>query len=303
LGGNGFIGTNLAISLRQKGEEVVIVGRREKNDLPEGCTYIQGDCLDTAFIDSTIKENDKIVYLAYNSVPKTSFENPLKDINENLSGAVALFSVLKDFKIDKLMYVSSGGTVYGKTSKEKISEEHLTNPISPYGITKLTIEKYAHFFAEVYHLPIVIARPANPFGPFQNTSSGQGFVAAAINAALTNSTINIFGNNGTIRDYIYIDDLTSAFSILLNSEYRDAEIFNIGSGIGRSNKEIVDEINRYANADGFNCAISHLPERVFDVPYNVLDCTKLKTLGWNATTNFEEALIKTWNWYLNIKYD
>lgn len=299
IGGGGFIGLNLAnFILNHINHEVVIIGRKDSSSLPlpSNCIYARGNFEEADFLKSVIRQDDYVVHLAYNSIPQTSYDNPLKDIQENLESAVNLFTILSTLNIKKLLYISSGGTVYGNTTNFPIDETHSTNPMSPYGITKLTIEKYASLFSKTKNLPVVIARPSNPYGFLQKQFSGQGFIATAIGSILQNKQINIFGQEGTVRDYIFIDDVVRALYVLLISDCQNAEIFNVGSGIGVNNVEIISILRELL--PDYKVDVNHLPPRKFDVLYNVLNCSKIQALGWNTTTDLYDGIKQTIRLYL-----
>ncbi|MRG46918.1 NAD-dependent epimerase/dehydratase family protein [Chitinophaga sp. SYP-B3965] len=303
IGGSGFIGKHLSEKLLSLGEEVIAIGRRAQDDFirHKHYSYMQGDSNDTTFLENIIQANDTVIYLAYNSIPKTSFENPIKDIQENLPLAISIFSVLIRKNIRKLIYISSGGTIYGKvkhTTPIKESEE--THPISPYGITKLAIEKYANFYSEMYKLPTSIVRPSNPFGELQEPFRGQGFIATAIGAIMNEVPLDIYGLNGTVRDYIYIDDLVSGILCVIEKDRNVNHIYNIGSGIGKSNFDVIDTIRKISGNEHETVEkmkINILPARDFDVPYNVLDCSKIEALGWKPAISFETGVERIWEWH------
>ena len=148
IGGAGFIGTHLVGELLNTGRIVRIVGRRDPSliHIPKGVEYFQGDIRNRDFMFEALQDVDEVVDFAYSSVPKTSYENPILDITDNLPGSVGLFDIASILPIKKLVFVSSGGTVYGEPQSLPIVESHPTNPISPYGITKLALEKYAHMY-------------------------------------------------------------------------------------------------------------------------------------------------------------
>jgi UDP-glucose 4-epimerase len=301
LGGNGFIGKHLAY-LFQSFAEVVVVGRnlQKKEAWLDDVTYIEGDCADSELLRHVIKPDDHVVLLAYNSVPKTSFDNPICDIQENLPIAINLLKVLSNVKVRRLLYVSSGGTVYGNVNDNfLISESNQTNPISPYGITKLAIEKYCGMYSQLFNIPVVIARPANAFGPGQLPYRGQGFVATAAAMMMRGEPLTVFGQSGTIRDYIYIDDLCLALKILMTSNIKNGSIFNIGSENGKNNIEVIKHIAEVAGIPKSDIRISFLPARSFDVPYNILCTARLRALGWKINTNFNAGLEKTLPWITN----
>lgn len=300
IGGTGFIGRKVVDFLLATGRRISVVGRQPEpsQPLPEKVRYFAGDLGDKYFLAGALKGVNEIIDLAYSSVPKTSFENPIEDITSNLPASVNLFELACTLQIRKLVFASSGGTIYGEPVFLPISETHPTNPISPYGITKLALEKYAFMFHRLKGLPIVCARPSNPYGEGQKPFLGQGFIATAIASILSRKEISIFGERGTIRDYIYIDDLARGIVAVLDSGL-PGECYNIGSGIGRSNLDIIASISRIAGEHGLRFKVRHLPGRPFDVSANILDNSKLREIsGWNLSTDFEKTIAQTFNWYL-----
>jgi len=187
--------------------------------------------------------------------------------------------------------------VYGpaKTSTP-ITEDCQTNPISPYGITKLSIEKYCDMYSRLFDIPVVIARPSNPYGPNQIPYCGQGFVATAAAMIMRGEVLTIFGQFGTVRDYLYIDDLCAALKLLLTSDVPSGSIFNVGSEMGMNNIEVLNEIAKVYGIRELDIRINFLPARAFDVPYNVLSNARLKALGWSVNTSFEKGVEKTIHW-------
>jgi len=173
IGGCGFIGTHLARRLVASGREVTVLGRNQPTDENKvvGVTYMLGDFADAELIAGLVAAHDEVVHLAYATVPNTSFEHPLADLEQNLRPAVQLFNIVAE-KGARLMLVSSGGTVYGEAQSTPILEDHPTQPISPYGVTKLTLEKYAYLYAVTKGLDVVCVRPANPYGEGQRPFFG-----------------------------------------------------------------------------------------------------------------------------------
>ncbi len=200
--------------------------------------------------------------------------------------------------LKKMVFVSSGGTVYGIAQSLPIREDHPTNPISPYGITKLTLEKYILMFNAMRGLPAVIARPSNAYGEEQQAFTGQGFIATAIKSILLRQTVDIFGPNGTVRDYLHVEDVARGIIAALDFG-EPGGVYNIGSGIGLNNIEVLETIKPLADAYGYPVRINPLPERGFDVPTNVLDSAKLRNIsGWFPETNFNDGIQRTWMGFL-----
>ena len=298
IGGTGFIGYHIVKILMCTEREITVIGRNPvpTRDLPEGVHYIAGDYGDRNLLTKALHGVDEIIHLAYSTVPKTSFEDPVRDILDNLPETVGLFDVANNLGVSKVVLVSSGGTVYGRSDKLPIKEDDHTNPISPYGISKLASEKYAMMFNDLKGLPVVCIRPGNAYGEEQKPFIDQGFIATAIVSILKQQEVVLFGETGTIRDYIYITDVANGVIAVLESGI-PGSYYNLGSGVGRSNKEVLDVIYPFARSIGLEPRIKILPVRQFDVPVNVLDSTKLtKETGWKQIVPFEKGIEKTWNW-------
>lgn len=298
IGGAGFLGSYITRLLVDRGRNVYVLGRHphSKSYLPRDVTYIQGDMNDRILLRKYLTDTSEIVDLAYSTVPKTSFDDPLNDILSNLSSGVTLLQeAARSNSLKKMVIISSGGTVYGKTDTLSIDETHPTNPISPYGITKLTLEKYAGMFAYSAQLPVAIARPGNAYGEEQAAFMGQGFIATAIQSILQGKKIDVYGSQGTIRDYLHISDIAKGIMEILDHG-EPGEAYNIGSGIGRNNMEVLDLIRPLARRAGLSVEVNLLPARTFDVPINVLNSQKLQDIsGWHVELSFEDGIQRTWN--------
>lgn len=295
IGGNGFIGQHLVSELMASNRHVLVAGREDVAQ--PGVENLKVETMFDRSLEKYIcQEADEVVCLAYATKPKTSFDNPIKDIEENLAQTVHLFELIaKTSRIRKVVYVSSGGAIYGNTDQEIITEEHATRPISPYGITKLAIEHYAYLYHELNRLPVVIARPSNAYGPGQLAKEGQGFIAYAMQAILHHKPVEIFGQQGTVRDYVYVTDVAKALTACLDKG-KDGETYNIGIQQGYTNLEIVEMLKTIVTPSGFEVAVNHGSERPFDVKRNVLSIEKIKQhTGWQPRVSFYEGLKKTWD--------
>ncbi len=185
------------------GREVVVLGRKPQPTFPihTKAKYVQCDFSNRSLLRPHIKEVDEIIDLAYATVPQTSFLDPIFDLQSNLPSSIGLLEeVLQVGRLKTILYVSSGGTVYGQVSQLPITEETPTSPVSPYGITKLTVERYMLMYHKLHNLPAVIVRPANAYGKGQKPFTGQGFIATAIGATLQRKPVTIFGENGNVSD-------------------------------------------------------------------------------------------------------
>lgn len=297
IGGAGYIGTHLVPELIATGRRVTVLGRRAipAYELPQGVAYVAGDFARRDLISGLLACHQEVVHLAYATVPNTSFENPLADLLQNLPPTVQLFSEVAD-RGGKLVLVSSGGTVYGEAIKLPIREDHPTKPISPYGVTKLTLENYAHLYAVTHGLQFVCIRPANAYGVGQRPFVGQGFIATALASAMRGQPIRIFGQSGTVRDYLYVSDLAAGIVSALKKGQL-SETYNLGSGVGLSNMDVIKAMAPLLEKFGGETRVEHLPERAFDVKANVLDSTKLQAhTGWKPKIAFDDGLRRTCEW-------
>lgn len=297
VGGSGFIGQALLASLCADSErELTVLGRsaHPRHQLPTGVHYIQGDAGNHNLITKLMQETDELVDLAYATVPQTSFIDPLFDVVANLPTAVRLLQIASKARLRRYVLVSSGGTVYGETTAARIRETDPTNPVSPYGISKLVAEKYALFFHQMEQLPVVIARPGNPYGSLQIGQTVQGFIGASIAAIRSGRPVTVFGSRGAVRDYLHVDDLGDGIASILRHGH-PGSIYNLGTGIGHDNLEVLQILQGFADMDGLTIEVRNEAERPFDVKRNVLDSTlALEHVGWQAQTALNVGLKRVW---------
>lgn len=297
IGGGGFIGVRLVPLLLASGRQVTVLGRSAspRSALSADAAYVSGDFGNAALIRPLLAAHQEIVHLAYATVPNTSYDNPLGDLLQNLPPTVRLFALAAELGL-RLVLVSSGGTVYGEAHVLPITEDHPTYPISPYGVTKLTLEKYARLYYATRGLDVVCVRPANAYGEGQRPFVGQGFIATAMASALRGEPVRIFGARGTVRDYIHVHDIATGILAALERGEAGA-VYNLGSGIGRSNLDAVEAMAPLLREVGCAVRTTHLPERPFDVKANVLDSGRITArTGWRPTVDFADGLRRTRDW-------
>lgn len=302
VGGGGFIGSNLSEALLYNQNQVVVVDHPNALFLKKlynlGATIITGDFGDEEIIKKALSQGEIIFHLASTTVPKTSNENLIFDIETNLIGTIKLVNIAKDIGVKKIIFSSSGGTVYGIPKEIPIKENHPTEPTCSYGIIKLTIEKYLHFFWTMYGLDYKILRMSNVFGKRQIPNKPQGIIPTLIYKGLHHEKINIWGDGTAIRDYIYISDVIDAF-IKVEKDRSEDRIYNIGSGEGHSINEITTYIENYLQIP---LDIINIPRIKTDVQVNILDNSLAKeNLNWSPKINLINGIIQTIN-YLEHEY-
>ncbi len=241
IGGGGFIGSHLSEALIEKYDKVTVFDRPGASYLQllsqKGAKIIQGNFLEPTHLQEALAGADTLFHLISTTVPKSSMDNPVFDIESNLIGSINLFDQARNAGVKKIIYASSGGTVYGVPQQIPISEDHPTDPICSYGIVKLAIEKYLHLYWTLFGLDYCVLRVSNAYGERQIVNSAQGVIPVLIDKELHHQRFTIWGDGSVIRDYIHVSDIVSAF--LRASEHNgEPRIFNIGSGIGHSVNDI-----------------------------------------------------------------
>jgi UDP-glucose 4-epimerase len=282
LGGGGFIGSHLASSLLRRGYKVRTFDRLERivpdSDIETAdLEWFQGDFQDQKDLASALEGVDVVYHLISTTIPQSSNENPLYDIQTNVVATLQMLDLMLELGIRRIVFVSSGGTVYGVPQRIPLTEDHPTNPICAYGISKLSIEKYLALYNHLHNLDYTILRLSNPYGAGQDGMRGQGVLAAFCSAVKQGLPLQIWGDGSVVRDYIHIDDVCEVMSGVLS--YSGPErIFNIGSGVGASLNQLVDVLRQVSDAA---VAVEYLQARNCDVPVNVLDIARAEhTLSW-----------------------
>lgn len=301
LGGAGFIGSHLVDELVSRGHRVRVfdlpnVSTQNLKQSIHSIELVGGDFENISDVLPLLKDIDVVVHLVGTTLPGTSNTNPAYDVETNVIGTLRLFEEAVRQGVKKIVYASSGGTVYGIPESLPIPEDHPTNPICSYGITKLTVEKYLALFRHLYDLDYAVLRFANPYGPRQRIRSVQGAIAVFLGNVLHDEGITIWGDGNVARDYFYISDLVSACVKAIETQTA-SKVFNIGSGRSTSLNEILAVIR---DITGKEPVVLYTPSRKLDVPINCLDTARAqKELGWSPKVNLEEGIARTWEWLRN----
>lgn len=298
LGGNGFIGTHLTSALKDD-HEVYVYGRSPNKFGVKfsGVKYIYGDFNDVELLRSSVAGKDIVFHLLSTTVPVTANSDPYFDIQSNLLGTIKLLGFIKDSAVQRLVYISSGGTVYGNPEYLPIDEKHPCNPIGSYGILKNTIENFIRMYSREGKFTYLIVRASNPYGPGQNFNGLQGVIAKILYKGIVQEQMTIWGDGSAVRDYLYIDDLINFLRIAgLDNQ---SGTFNVGSGEGKSIKEILDLLSGI---------MEKLPLLVFEenkrsfVERVVLDVSHAtKIFGWIPRVSIDEGLTSHYNWMKSLE--
>ena len=287
LGGCGFIGRHVALALLRRGETVVLAGRAPPIEPPPDVdpslvSFVPFD-LATHDWGGLLRDGDVVHHYAWSTVPKTANESPLADLDVNLRGTLRLLEALRRRQGTRLVFSSSGGTVYGHLRRTPVDEEHPLDPVTAYGVSKVAAEKYLGFYRGIHGLDCRIARISNPYGVGQDAQRKQGAASIFLQRALAGEAIEVWGDGAVVRDYIHVVDVAAGLLALADAppERLGAEpVFNIGSGEGVSINAMLALLRHRL---GRPLDVRYLPGRTFDVPVSVLDVARARTvLGWRA---------------------
>jgi UDP-glucose 4-epimerase len=301
LGAGGFVGTSLCRLLDSNGANVVGFGRRSRIDTAVfPGAWVDGEFDDAHAIAQVVDSADVVFHLLGGSNPSASNRDPAAELQTSLATNLSLITTAIRARVGKLVFVSSGGTVYGAATHFPIPEDAPTDPISAYGLGKLTIEKMLRIYSMIDGLDYTILRVANPYGPFQIPNRPQGILATIIQRALHGNPVEIWGDGTVVRDYLHVDDVCNAL-VRAAATNASSKVFNVGSGIGRSLNEIVASVSDVLNV---NISVVYKPGRSADIPTNILDCARAEQLlGWTPQVDWAEGLRGTADWLSRLEKD
>ena len=290
IGGNGFIGSNIVEALKNEGFAVAVLDILPPRFPGRDVQYHCGSVSDRDLLDELIRNRDSLIYLKSSTTPATSMIDAAKAYCEDLPELMGVCEVCLQHGVRKIVFSSSGGTVYGDLQvRRPYREEDPTYPRNHYGIAKVAAENILLMQNALHGMENIILRVSNPYGRGQSVLSGVGAITSFAEKIIHKQPIRIFGDGKFIRDYIDVSDVARAFVMAAaQTPVNGPPIFNIGSGRGFSLLQIVDLLQELLQT---KAQIEFLPQREFDVEYNVLDITKAaRILGFSPAVSPEEGI-------------
>ena len=298
FGGAGFIGSMLVERLLKEGYELRIFEKpgilpHRKFEVHEPVQWITGDLSSIQAVNNAVAGCHIVLHLVSTTLPKSSNDDPIYDVQSNLVGTLQMLNAMVSQGVKKIVFISSGGTVYGVPKYIPIDENHPTDPLVSYGVTKLAIEKYLNIFERIHGIRSIILRVANPYGERQRVLAAQGAVGVFLHRAIRNAPVEIWGDGNTTRDYVHVSDVAEAFVRAINYSGQKS-IFNIGSGSGISLNELILIIEEVL---GRPVSRIYLPSRPFDVEVSVLGNELAKQeLQWRPVISIRDGIRRTADW-------
>lgn len=298
FGGGGFIGSTIVDQLLRCGHSVRIFERPRvapyrRFQSSESVEWVTGDLFSRQDVNDAIDGMDVVYHLVSFTLPKSSNDDPIYDVQTNVLASLQMLNAMVSQKVPRIIFISSGGTVYGNPAYLPVDEKHPTEPMVSYGITKLTIEKYLMMYQRLHGIRAIVLRVTNPYGQRQRIETAQGAVGVFLDRALRGVPIEIWGDGTVTRDYLHVSDVANAFVSAL--DYGGPQsVFNISSGRGFSLNELLDHIDQV-----LQCKVQrhYLPGRAFDVPVNVLcNALAVKELRWSPAVELVAGLRQTVAW-------
>lgn len=302
FGGGGFIGSHLCEELLMRGHNVTVFdktnfSKKNVSGFIDKIKIIEGDFNNIIDIRKSLDDIEYVFHFVSSTLPANSNENPVYDAETNLISSLKLFRECVNKKIKKIIFLSSGGTVYGIPEKIPVKENYNSNPICSYGIIKRTIEEYLFMFKKIYGLDYFVFRLSNPYGERQNPGAAQGVIPVFINKVLNNQKIIVWGNGEVVRDYIYIKDAVKVLAKAVDTESA-VKVFNLSTGKGNSINEIIKLIKKIT---GRKIKIEKKEGRLLDVPISILDNSLVKKIfKWKPETSIKDGIELTYNYLKEV---
>ena len=293
IGGAGFLGSSLAARFSESGMRVGIHDRVPLNGHSEKFEQFTGELRDTHLLRQALKAFTRVIFLAHETRVAPSADRLPANFLSNIELLLIVLEEARESRVEDFVLFSTGGAVYGEPESLPIREDFPKRPRSPYGIAKLTMEKYLAMVAEQSGFRHLEIRPSNPYGPGQNFQAAQGIVAVAMGRIARGEPITIRGDGSAKKDYIFVRDFADGcVRLILNAGASGP--FNIGSGEGARLLDVISEIEKTV---GKKAQLIFEPAQAGDVTANVLDLSKIhQTTGWKPSTPLDAGIAETWAW-------
>jgi UDP-glucose 4-epimerase len=300
-GGAGFIGSHVADGYLASGHEVVIIddlSTGHRRNLPEQARFYQADLTDAGELERILSAErpDVINHHAAQKSVRISVEDPAEDARINVIGSLRLLELSRRQGVQKVIFISTGGAIYGEAATIPTPEDYPAWPVSPYGIAKLSVEHYLYYYRDQFGLPYVVLRYANVYGPRQDPHGEAGVVAIFVERLLADEHCLIYGDGGQTRDYVYAGDLVRANIAALSDGVNGT--FNLGTGVETTVNELYQQLQQVM---GLSQPARHAPPRAGEQRRSAVDIRKAeREMGWRPEISLREGLSRTVEYFRSL---
>ena len=294
-GGAGFIASHVADAYITNGHDVVVLddlSRGKKANVPAAARFYQADIRDREAVNAILeKEKPEVInHHAAQMDVRRGVREPIFDASVNILGSINLLELAIAHGVRRVIYISTAGAAYGEPDQLPVPESYSINPITPYGISKHTVEHYLFTFRFLYGLEYAVLRYGNVYGPRQSSKGEAGVVAIFCEQMLAGIQPVIYGDGAKYRDYVYIDDVARANVLALQKG--TGEIFNIGSGVPTTDHEVFRQVRDHLGRTGLEPRFAD--KRPGEIEKIVIDISKAQQLlGWSPQIDFAEGTRRT----------
>lgn len=295
VGGNGFIGSAFIRYANLQKADIISCDFKRPEKVYGNVKYIAFSQEDIGFYRDMLRNGDTVIILKWKGVPATCMGNGKALIENNIVGTMLLVEACIEKKVEKIIFASSGGAIYGNQEELPITENAQTMPISLYAVQKLMVEDYLRFVMRTRGIKVIILRISNPYGPGQKPFNGQGIIATFMACSLMGREAEVWGNPDCFRDYLYIDELAECIYVCADKDIAPG-VYNVGSGIGTTIAQICTYIEA-VTGKRVNYVIKEVGSS--QVRNNILDCSKIyQGTGWKSSITIKDGMEKmkeAWN--------
>ena len=251
VGANGFLGSHLVAALLDAGHNVRMFDRYTSGEVPtatDRVEVIRGEFLSRTDLEAAVDGMQLVFHFLSTTTPATSESDPTLDVRTNVAQSIELWESCVQAGVEHVYFASTGGAIYGPQNHDVYVEDDRALPVSPYGIGKLTIEHYLHYFRQLHGLRSTIFRISNPYGPGQHPNKLQGLIPIALRQIMRDLPVTVLGDGSMVRDYVYVGDVVQMIMRVVAAD-PEHEIYNLGSGRGTSVLEVLDTIREVVGHD------------------------------------------------------
>jgi UDP-glucose 4-epimerase len=293
LGGGGFLGSALARQLISDNKTVHIITPNKHHALASHAIIHKRGMDDEKILKSILPECHTIIHLASSTNPGNSARHPSLEARFNITPTLNFLEILQNYKPFHLIYISSGGAIYGNPETIPVDENHPLVPLSYYGAGKIAIEAFLRVMATPPDQNVTLIRPPNFYGPGQSYQQGFGVIRTMLEHLYRGTTMEIWGDGETVRDFLYIDDMARALNLLIEMPF-DNDVYNIASGTGLSLNEVINIVEKVCKK---KLNVRYRKKRRSDVNSIALDSSRfIRKTGWRPEMTLEKGILLTWQW-------